>query len=232
MSGIGGRHSRSTVVHLEVFTNRATHASPLHRFIGPYPPGLAYRGVPIGTRFVPLRGVVIIGASSVEFCGSVIPLGPGWSRSTIGVDGGSCGGLDASGRRRRRPYTDLSNATAPGRSHWYPVSFLCGASSTIIGANLRILRFGVRGVGVVAVDIRGRWWFHLAVFTNRATQASPRPYGLAVANVADGQEIKTGTGYRPQSGRNRSAPLDWSESDNPGATPSSLKSRAERPAMI
>ena len=29
----------------------------------------------------------------------------------------------------------------------------------IIGDNLRHLRFGGRGVGVVAVDIRGRWWF-------------------------------------------------------------------------
>ena len=32
VSNIRGQPSGSTVVHLEVFTNRARHASPLHRY--------------------------------------------------------------------------------------------------------------------------------------------------------------------------------------------------------
>ena len=38
--GIRGQQSGSMVVHLEVFTNRATHASPLHRFIDPTAGGM------------------------------------------------------------------------------------------------------------------------------------------------------------------------------------------------
>ena len=38
--GIPSQQSRSTVVHLEVFTSRATHASPLHGFIDPTARGM------------------------------------------------------------------------------------------------------------------------------------------------------------------------------------------------
>ena len=38
--GIPSQPTRSTVVHLEVFTSRATHASPLHRFIDPTARGM------------------------------------------------------------------------------------------------------------------------------------------------------------------------------------------------
>ena len=38
--GIPSQQSGSTVVHLEVFTSRATHASPLHGFIDPTAPGM------------------------------------------------------------------------------------------------------------------------------------------------------------------------------------------------
>ena len=45
--------------NLEVSTNRATRASPLHG-IGPYPPGMAYRGVswaPFPFACLPIIGV-------------------------------------------------------------------------------------------------------------------------------------------------------------------------------
>ncbi len=44
------------VVPVAVFTQRATRASPLHRFIEFTGPEM----LPIGTRFVPLRGVIVI----------------------------------------------------------------------------------------------------------------------------------------------------------------------------
>ncbi len=41
--GIPSQPTRSTVVHLEVFTSRATHASPRHGFIDPTGPGMPRR---------------------------------------------------------------------------------------------------------------------------------------------------------------------------------------------
>ena len=61
--------------------------------------------LPIGTRFVPLRGVIVIIGANLRFGVG----GVGYSRSTFGVDGGSPGGIYQPGDALRRPYTDLSN---------------------------------------------------------------------------------------------------------------------------
>ena len=153
-----------------VFTTRATHASPLHRYAPTRPVGRG--GALHGGRFIGLRDgdmrkgdslvlnhrsrspLRIIGAN-LRFGVRVVGGGRGrqsWSR--VGLPGGVYEPGDACvaptqiyrrhrawGCRRRRPF----------RSSAGP--------STVIGANLRHLRFGVRGVGVVAVDDRGRRWF-------------------------------------------------------------------------
>ena len=88
-----------------------------------------------------------------EICGSVLAVS-GWSQSTFVVDGRSPGGVYQPGDAMRRPYTDLSNLPGLDASHRYPFRSSAGRPpSTVIGGNLR---FDVRGVGVVAVDVRGR----------------------------------------------------------------------------
>ena len=83
---------------------------------------------------------------------------PGWWRSTFVVDGGSPGGVYDTGDAVRRPYTEgkgFIERTARGRVHWYSLRFSAGAS------------------GVVAVDIRGQWWFTWRCLRHGRRTASP-----------------------------------------------------------
>ncbi len=68
-----GQQSRSIIVHLEVFTNRATHASPLHRY-APTRPGQRARPFH-GHRCVRLRNHDW--RSSAEICRSAFPCSGG-----------------------------------------------------------------------------------------------------------------------------------------------------------
>ena len=245
--GIRGRHSWSTVVHLEVLTQRATHASPLPRYapirpvwragafhggrspfapahdrrksansavrcwrcwgsrcrggrgreswltgvhlggvdakgdacvaptqIGPYPPGLAYRGV----SWAPFRSSAGPGGrrSSAEFCGLVFSvLGvavSGWSRSTIVVDGGSPGGVDAKG----------DACVAPTQIGPYRPGMACRGVSMGMGLNddcpllPSLIPYFVVPVGNPG-NRRRYWWKRFGVAGvigfRRATHASP-----------------------------------------------------------
>ena len=181
--GGGGRHSWSTVVHLEVFTTRATHASPLHGFIERTARGrshcyplrfsagasgvvavdirgqwwFTWRCLRHGRRSAsPLHGFIERTARGRShwcpfrsFCAV-----RGWWRSTFVVDGGSPGGVYDTGDAVRRPYTDLSNAPHGGAS---------------IGT--RCVPFVLSGV--VAVDIRGQWWFTWRCLRHGRRSASP-----------------------------------------------------------
>ena len=84
---IRDQQSGSMVVHLEVFTKWARHASPLHRH-APYWTGMVCVGVSGRRSRSPLR---IIGVNLRNLRFNSLSLEH--SRSTIGVDGGSPGGL-------------------------------------------------------------------------------------------------------------------------------------------
>ena len=88
VSGIRGQHSGSMVVCLEVFTQRATQASPLHRFIEPTAPGRSH-WYPFRSSAGRHRHNLRKSANSAVRCSRC----PGWSRSTFVVDGGSPGGV-------------------------------------------------------------------------------------------------------------------------------------------
>ena len=154
----------------------------------------------IGTRFVPLRGViVIIGAicGSVEkgtvwfkpfFMGTVRysrQQGEGDSHHLGGDHLGAVSGAFPvnnrgrwsltrrslpTGRRMRRPYTDLSNPPCLDAFHWYPFRSSAGRRH-----NLRHLRFGIPGVRGIRGQQSRSMVAHPEVFTNRATHASPLP---------------------------------------------------------
>ena len=121
--------------------------------IGPYPPGLAYWGVSWGSfPFAPAHDRRKSAKSAVwcSWC-------RGGSRSTIVVDGGSSGGVDAKGDACVAP-TQIG-PYRPGMAYWGAPWGRSRSPLRMIGANRRILRFGGRGVGVVTVDNRGRWAF-------------------------------------------------------------------------
>ena len=117
----------------------------------------------IGTRFVPLRGIVIICA----IYGSVFPVSGVFAVDHRGRWSFTWRSLPT-GRRMRRPYTDLSNPSRVDASHWYPFRSSAGGHRH----NRRHLRFSGEGdshhlggdhLGVVSgafpVNNRGRWWF-------------------------------------------------------------------------
>ena len=87
---------------------------------------------------------------------------PGWSRSTIGVDGGSSGGLDAKGDACVAP-TQIG-PYPPGLAYWgvpwgsFPFAPAHDRHKSANSA-VRCWRCWGRGVGVVTVDNRGRRWF-------------------------------------------------------------------------
>ena len=105
---IRGRQSGSMVVHLEVFTKWARHASPLHRY-APYWTGMCVRGrfrAPFP--FAPAHSQRQSAKSAVR-----CSLGPEHSRSTIGVDGRSPGGLYEVGEACLAP-----TQICPRRERW------------------------------------------------------------------------------------------------------------------
>ena len=186
-----GRQSWSMRVCLAVFINRATRASPLHRFIEPTARGRAHwcpfrssAGRPrhksavgdlrcLGVSAVNRHGG---GFFEVFTCRATQCVAPtqiyrthcGWTRplvtrcvpfvlsGVVAVDNRGRRWFAwrclRTGRRVRRPYTDRP-LSAPV---WPTGAFHEGRSRSslpIIGVNLRNLRFGVRGVGVVAFDM-------------------------------------------------------------------------------
>ena len=88
---IRGQPSGSMNANLEVFTNRARHTSPLHRY-APDKTGTACRWRSMGVVSFVWRTISAIGDKSAS---SVVRHSPRaqYSRSTIGVDGRSPGGL-------------------------------------------------------------------------------------------------------------------------------------------
>lgn len=90
VSGIRGRQSGSTVVHLEVFMTRATHCVAPTR-IGPCLPGRACVGVPWEP--FPFVCVARIGGHLWQSGVRCWCLVPGFSPLAIVVDGGSFGGV-------------------------------------------------------------------------------------------------------------------------------------------
>ena len=120
--------------------------------IGPYPPGLAYRGVSWAPfPFAPANDRRKSANSAVRCwrCSGVAV--SGWSRSTIVVDGGSSGGVDAKG----------DACVAPTQIGPYPPGLAYRGVSwgrsrsplRMIGVNLR--HSAVRDSAVFAVENRG-----------------------------------------------------------------------------
>ena len=154
--GVGGgrgRRSGSRIANLEVSTSWATHASPLHRSIDATAPGMP-TSAPVPFLCGPIDRNRRKSAPSSVRCSRC--------RGAVAVDDRGRRWFTwrclRTGRRRRRPYTDLSTPRRLGCRRRRPFRSSAGPS-TVIGANLRHLRFGVRVSGVVAVDDRGRRWF-------------------------------------------------------------------------
>ena len=127
---------------------------------------------PIGTRFVPLRGVIVIICANLRILRFRIPPCRVFAVNIRGRRWFTWRCLPT-GRRRRRPYTDLSNPPrldAPIGTRFVPLRGV-----VIIRANLRILRFRIPPCPAVAGQHSWSTVVHLAVFTQRATQASPLP---------------------------------------------------------
>ena len=105
--GIGRQQSGSPDVHLEVLTNRATRASPLHRY-APGKTGRACRG-----RFMAADLFVCVSMlrQICEICGSVFP--PCWSGRESVKD-------VLTPNSMRRPYTDMPPTRPVGRAGGVP----------------------------------------------------------------------------------------------------------------
>ena len=128
-----------------------------HRY-APYRPGMACRGVPWGSfPFAPADDRRKSANSAVRCWGVAVS---GWSRSTFVVDGGSSGGVDAKGDACVAP-TQIG-PYPPGMAYrgvpWGSFPF-APAHDRRKSANSAVRCWGGRGVGVVAVDNRGRRWF-------------------------------------------------------------------------
>ena len=152
LSEIHGQQSRSIIANLEVFTTWATQASPLHRY-APTGPVRRALGRSMGAVSFVLRDLDDR-RSSARICGSVFPVSGVFTVNNRGRWAFTWRSLPT-GRRRRRPYTDLSTPRRLGCPRRRPFRSSAGRHRH----NLRHLRFDGRGVGVVGVNIRGRWWF-------------------------------------------------------------------------
>ena len=149
------RQSGSMVVYLEVFTKWARHASPLHRY-APYWTGIVCVGVS-GRRSRSPLCIVGVNLRNLRFDF----LCPEHSRSTIGVDGSSLGGLYNLGEACLAP---TQSGTAWGWRSVGAAVFVCATKgrSAIICANLRYL------------------WFHLQI--GKSPCAIHRARALQVGN--------------------------------------------------
>ena len=154
------------VVHLEVFTKWARHASPLHRH-APDWTGMVCVGVSGGSSRSPLR-IIGVNLRNLRFG---VPWVRGGHGQQIGVDGGSPGGLYEVGEAclaptQTRPRWERYGVRGRFRA---PFPFpLC-----IVGVNLRNLRFGVPWVRGGRGQQSGSMVVNLEVFTKWARHASP-----------------------------------------------------------
>ena len=122
VSDVRSQPSGSMVVHLEVFTNRARHASPLHR-CAPDKTRTACRWRSMGA--VSFVCVTTIDADLRKSASSAVQ----YSRSTIGVDGRSPGGFYKPGDACVAP-TQIYRTHRAWDGASTPVAFLCRASTT------------------------------------------------------------------------------------------------------
>ena len=155
------------VVHLEVFTTWARHASPLHRY-APYWTGMVCVGVS-GRRSRSPLCIVGVNLRNLRFG---VPWVLGWSRSTIGVDGRSPGGLYEVGEACLAP-TQICPLLDPGMVCVGVSGRRSRSPLRIVSVNLRNLRFGVPWVRSIRGRQSGSMVVHLEVFTKWARHASP-----------------------------------------------------------
>ena len=121
--------------------------------------------LPIGTRFVPLRGVIVIIWANLRFG---IPPCRVFAVNNRGRRSFTWRCLHT-GRRMRRPYTDLSTPPRVDASHWYPFRSSAGRHRHNLGKS------AVRDSPVSGIRGQqpGSAVVHLEVFTHLATHASP-----------------------------------------------------------
>ena len=162
-----GRQSGSVVVHLEVFTNWARHASPLHRY-APYWTGIVCVGVSERRSRSPLR---IIGVNLRNLRFDSLPLWGGRGRQSgsvvVHLEVFTKWARHASPLHRYAPYwTGIVCVGVP----WAPFPFAPVHSRRQSAKSA--VRFPVSGA--VAVDNRGRWSFTWRSL--RSGRGTPRPY--------------------------------------------------------
>ena len=154
------------VVHLEVFTTWARRASPLHRY-APYWTGMVCVGVSGRRSRSPLR---IIGVNLRNLRFNSLSLEH--SRSTIGVDGGSPGGLYEVGEACLAPTQICPRRERYGVCGRFRAPFPFAPAHSRRKSAQSTVQFPVSGA--FAINNRGRWSFTWRSL--RSGRGMPRPY--------------------------------------------------------